>query len=250
MLCSVSLTYGNPAFRSPYVISMANFNIKVLPSIVNALILTSVLSAGNHCTFAAARTVHGMALDGKAPRFFAKCNKSGVPYYAVALALAFCLLALLQLGDSSATVLSWLVGICTASYVLNYIGTIVTYLHFYAALQQQGVDRSTLPYRGRFQPYAAYWALFGTIFMALALGYNLFIDGQWDTTLFITSYGMVGFFPAAYLFWKLIKRTTYVRPGTANITLGETKHDIDLYETLFEPKKRGKVSAWFNGLFE
>lgn len=229
---------------------MVNFKINGLPSIVNALIITSVLSAGNHCTYAAARTIHGLALDRKAPAFFAKCNKSGVPYYAVVLALVFCLLALLQLGDSSSTVLGWLVGICTASFVLNYVGTVITYLHFYKSLQRQGIDRNTLPYKGYFQPYAAYWALFGTVFMSLALGYNLFIDGQWDTTLFITSYGMVGLFPAAFIVWKLIKRTKYVWPGTADLQLGSTKSDIDLYETLYEPKQRGKISGWFNGLFE
>lgn len=229
---------------------MTNFGIKGLPSLVNALIITSVLSAGNHCTYAAARTLHGLALDGKAPRFLSKCNKQGVPYYAVGVSLLFCLLALLQLSDSSATVLGWLVGICTASFVLNYVGTVITYLHFYAACRRQGVDRRTLPYRGLLQPYAAWWALFGTVFMSLALGYNLFIDGQWDTTLFITSYGMVGFFPAAFVVWKVVKRTTWVRPGTADLRLGTTKDDIDLYETLFEPKKRGKLSGWFNGLFE
>ena len=236
--------------RSPYVISMVKFGIKGVPDLVNALIMTSVLSAGNNVIFSAARTLHGMALDGKAPPFLAKCNKYGLPYYSVITALAFCLLALLQLSKSSSTVLTWLVGICTASYLLNYFGTVVTYLHFYASLRRQGIDRNTLPYKGYLQPYAAWYALFGTFIMTLVLGYNVFINGQWDITTFFTSYTMVGFFPAAFIFWKIVRRTKYVRPGTADLQLGSTKDDIDLYEALYERPKRGKILGYLNSFFE
>lgn len=229
---------------------MVKFGIKGLPDLVNALIMTSVLSAGNNVVFSAARTLHGMAIDGKAPAFFAKCTRFGLPYYAVIVALAFCLLSLLQLGNTSATVLNWLVGICTASYLLNYFGTVVTYLHFYESLKRQGIDRNTLPYKGYLQPYAAWYALVGTFVMTLILGYTVFINGNWDTTTFFTSYIMVGFFPVAFIFWKLVRRTTYVRPGTADLTLGSTKDDIDLYESLYERPKRGKVLDYLNSFFE
>lgn len=240
----------NHDFSSPYVISMVEFGIKGVPDLVNALIMTSVLSAGNNVVFSAARTLHGMAVDGKAPSIFAKCNKFGIPYYAVIAALSFCLLSLLQLSKSSSTVLDWLVGICTASYLLNYFGTVLTYLHFHEALKKQGVDRNTLPYRGRFQPYAAWYALFGTFIMTLILGYNVFIHGQWDITTFFTNYTMVGFFPVAYVFWKVVKRTKYVKPGTADLNLGTVKEEIDLYEALYEPPRRGKIGTYFNKFFE
>ncbi|CEN59256.1 Putative General amino acid permease [Aspergillus calidoustus] len=235
---------------SPYVISMVKFGINGVPSLVNALIMTSVLSAGNNVIFSAARTLHGMALDGKAPAFFAKCNKYGLPYYAVIAALSFCLLSLLQIGESSATVLNWFVGICTASYLLNYFGTVITYLHFYYTMKKQGMDRSTLPYRGYLQPYAAWYALAGTFLMTLVLGYTVFIDGNWDTTTFFTSYTMVGFFIVAFVFWKVVRRTRYVRLGEADLKLGSTKDDIDLYEALYEKPVRGKVGSYFNGWFE
>lgn len=229
---------------------MVNYGIRGLPSLVNALIMTSVFSAGNHCVFAATRCLHGLAMEGKAPMIFSKCTQAGIPINALGLALMFCLLSLLQLGKSSAKVLSWLVGICTASYLLNYIGTVITFLHFYTATRRQGIDRSTFPYKGILQPYAAFWALFGTSFMALALGYNVFIEGQWDVTLFITSYAMVAFFPVAFVFWKVVKRTQHVRLGTADLQLGSTKSDLDAYEALYEAPKRGKICSWFNSWFE
>jgi amino acid transporter len=229
---------------------MNHFGIKGIPDIVNALIMTSVFSAGNNLVFSAARTLHGMSLGGRAPAFFSKCNQAGLPYYAVAAAMAFCLLGFLQVSHGSATVLNWLVSVITASYLLNYWGTCITYLHFYASLRRQGVDRDTLPYKGRLQPYAAWYAVGGTTVMTLILGYNLFIDGHWDITSFFLDYTMIGFFILAFGFWKLYKRTKYVRPGTADLQLGGIKKDIDLYEDLYMPTPRGKLGSFFNRFFE
>ena len=229
---------------------MVEFGIQGLPDLVNAMIMTSVLSAGNNVVFSASRTLHGMAMDGKAPKFLAKCNRFGVPIYAVLVALAFCFLSLLGLSNDASTVLGYLVGFCTASFVLNYFGTVIVYLHFYYSMKKQGWDRSKLPYKGVLQPYLAYWALFGTFFMPLALGYEVFIKGHWDTALFFTNYTMVGFFPVAYIVWKLVKRTKYVSLGTADLTVGGTKEEIDLYEALYEKPKRGKVLGYLNSFFE
>ncbi|GLA40657.1 hypothetical protein AnigIFM63309_008491 [Aspergillus niger] len=235
---------------SPYVISMNHFNIRVLPDIVNALIMTSVFSAGNNLVFSAARTLHGMALEGRAPTLFARCNRNGLPYYAVAASLAFCLLGFLQVSNNSSTVLNWLVGIIVASYLLNYVGTCITYLHFYAALRRQGISRDTLPYKGYLQPYAGWFALVGTIVMTLIIGFEIFIDGQWDVQTFFLDYTMVGFFVVAYGFWKVVKRTRYVWPGTADLGLGGLKKEIDEYEAgVVVPVRKG-VRGFWNGLYE
>ncbi|PLB46228.1 hypothetical protein P170DRAFT_467331 [Aspergillus steynii IBT 23096] len=235
---------------SPYVISMDHFNIKGLPSLVNALIMTSVFSAGNNLVFSGARTLHGMALEGQAPAFLSRCNRAGLPYYAVACTMVFSALGFLQVSNSSATVLNWLVSIITASYLLNYFGTCITYLHFHAACRRQGVDRNSLPYKGLFQPYAAWYTVFGTGIMMLVLGFDLFFDGQWDTTSFFLNYTMIGFFVVTFIFWKVARRSRYVWPGTADLQFNGLKAEIDTYEACFVPKKRGRVGRIFNGLFE
>lgn len=52
-------------------------------SVINAVILTSVLSAGNHALFAAARLLYTLAMEGHAPRVFATLNEKQVPWVAV-----------------------------------------------------------------------------------------------------------------------------------------------------------------------
>lgn len=99
------------AAASPYVASMVRLNIGVLPHIVNALVLTSALSAGNSYCYCASRSLYGLALEGKAPKFMTKCTKNGVPIYCVLAVLLISLLAFLQVSNSAAVVLSWFVSL-------------------------------------------------------------------------------------------------------------------------------------------
>ncbi|GAB1195484.1 hypothetical protein APSETT444_004743 [Aspergillus pseudonomiae] len=238
------------AFTSPYVISMNHFGIKVLPDIVNVLIMTSVLSAGNNVVFSASRTLYGMSLERKAPKWVSKTNRAGLPYNAVAIAMAFSLLGFLQVSNSSATVLDWLVSCIAGCYLLNYFGTCITYLHFHASLRRQGVSRESLPYRGRFQPYTAWYALGGTGVMVLVLGYNVFLSGGWDLESFFLNYVMIGFYALTFVFWKIFRRTRYVGIGKADLQLGGIKREIDEYEEVEYARRRGKPVALLDRMFE
>lgn len=224
--------------------------ISGLPHIVNALIMTSILSAGNGLLYAAARTLYGMSLEGHAPRVFSRTTKQGVPIWAVCFTLCFCLLAFLQVNSSSAVVMTYLVTLITCCQMLNYGFTALTYRHFYSALKKQGISRDTLPYKGRFQPYTSYVAMGGTLFMLLAGGYDIFLKGNWSTMWFFLTYAMIGFFIVAFVFWKLVFKSKYVRPGTADLSLGGMKEEIDNYEAMFIPRARGRILRVVNKVFE
>ncbi|KAI7652787.1 amino acid permease, partial [Hortaea werneckii] len=94
------------AAASPYVVAMNRLRIRVLPSIVNALVLASAFSAGNSYVYCASRSLFGLALEGKAPKVLTRTNRQGVPYYCVLVVLLICLLAFLQVSNGSATVLA------------------------------------------------------------------------------------------------------------------------------------------------
>lgn len=229
---------------------MDRLKISGLPHLVNALIMTSILSAGNGLLFSATRTLHGMSVEGHAPKLFSKCTKAGVPLYALLFSLSFCLLSFLASSKSSAEVLNYLIGLVTACQLINYGCTAVTYRHFYSALKKQGISRDTLSYKGRFQPYTSYFAMGGTVFMLLAGNYSLFLSGGWSTMWFFLGYGMIGFFVVVAMFWKLVFKTRYVRPGTADITLGGLKQEIDRYEELYITRPKSKADKVLAKVFE
>jgi amino acid transporter len=84
---------------------MNRLQIGVLPHIVNAMVLASAFSAENSYVYCASRSLFGLALEGKAPRFLTKCTKAGVPIYCVAVVLAIALLSFLQVSNNAAVVL-------------------------------------------------------------------------------------------------------------------------------------------------
>lgn len=87
---------GGTAAASPYVIAMRNLKISGLPHVTNALLVTSIFSAGNTYTYCATRSLFGLALEGRAPRFLTKCTKQGVPIYCFLVTMMFPFLSFLQ----------------------------------------------------------------------------------------------------------------------------------------------------------
>ena len=69
---------------SPYVIAINRAGIKVLPSVINAAILTSAFSAGNSALFTSSRILYGLSIRGQAPKIFSRVTKGGLPFNAVA----------------------------------------------------------------------------------------------------------------------------------------------------------------------
>lgn len=56
---------GSSSRHSPFVIAIELAGIKALPSIFNAVILISVMSVANSCTFASTRTFQALAQNGE-----------------------------------------------------------------------------------------------------------------------------------------------------------------------------------------
>ncbi|PGH02133.1 hypothetical protein GX51_04837 [Blastomyces parvus] len=211
------------AAASPYVVAMDRLQVKVLPHIVNAMVLGAAFSAGNSYVYCASRSLFGLALEGKAPRIFTKCNRHGVPIYCVTLVLLIALLSFLQVSNEAAVVLDWFVSLVTASQLLNFFAVAFTFTRFMKALEAQGVSRDSLPYKGFLQPYLAYYACVGTLTMAFVGGYTVFLPGKWNIPTFLFSYTMIALCPVLFFGWKLFKKTKWLKP-----------HEVDLFKDVAE----------------
>lgn len=220
---------GGTAAASPYVIAMSNLGVEVLPHITNALMVTSIFSAGNTYTYCATRSLYGLALEGRAPRFLRKCTKNGVPIWCFIVVMAFPFLSFLQLSNSSNKVLTWLINLITAGGIIDFIVMCVTYIFFYRACMAQGVDRNSFPYTGWFQPYCSYIGLTGMTLVVIFYGYSSFTP--WSVETFFSYYAMVIVAPILYVGWKIIHKTRVVRPHEADLVW--ERHIVDAYEESF-----------------
>jgi len=219
------------AAASPYVIAMKNLRIKGLPDLVNALLITSIFSAGNTYTYCATRSLYSLAIEGRAPKFLRKCTKNGVPIYCFLIVMIFPFLSFLQLSDNAAKVLTWLTNIITAGGLINYIVMCTTYLCFYRACKAQGLDRKTLPYTGYFQPYGTWIALCFEITVVFVYGYSTFKPGNFTLDSFFTYYTMLIIAPITFTFWKLFKKTSFKKAHEVDLVWDAPL--IDAYEASF-----------------
>ncbi|KAK6851839.1 General amino acid permease AGP2 [Apiospora arundinis] len=217
------------AAASPYVIAMNNLGIGILPDVTNALMLTSIFSAGNTYTYAATRSLFGLALEGRAPRFLRKTLKNGVPIWCFAITMLFPVLSFLSLGSGSGKVLTWLVTLITAGGIINFIVMCITYIFFYRACIAQGIDRQSFPYTGWFQPYSAWIALAFELCVLFCYGYASF--SPWNTQDFFINYTMVMLAPVLFIFWKYFKGTKFIKPMEADIVWD--RPIIEAYEASF-----------------
>ncbi|KAF2108909.1 general amino acid permease-like protein AGP2 [Lophiotrema nucula] len=219
------------AAASPYVIAMKNLAIPVLPHVTNALLVTSIFSAGNTYTYCASRSLYSLAIEGRAPKILRKCTKNGVPIYCFLVTMIFPFLSFLQVSDGSAKVLTWLVNLITAGGAINFIIMCITYIAFHKACKAQGLDRRTLPYYAYFQPYSAWIALVFLTVVVFVYGYSVFLPGAFTVEGFFTYYTMVGIAPILFVFWKLVKRTKVV--ASKEVDLVWDAPLIDAYEASF-----------------
>jgi amino acid transporter len=230
-ILSGSSSGSGTAAASPYVIAMKNLGISVLPHITNALLVTSIFSAGNAYTYYGTRSLYSLSIQGQAPKFLRKCTKAGVPIYCLCVVMVFPFLGFLNVDSSSAQVLTWLTNIITAAQVIDYIIICTTYIFFYRALRAQNIDRRTLPYYGYFQPYSAWIALVWMIFVVTTYGYSTFLPGNWSVSSFFTYYTMVLAAPLLFFGWKLVKRTKLIKAHEVDLVWDRPV--IDAYEATF-----------------
>ncbi|KAG9240818.1 amino acid transporter-like protein [Calycina marina] len=237
------------AAASPYVVAMDRLKISILPHIVNAMVLFSAFSAGNSYVYCASRSLFGLALEGKAPKFLTKCNKQGVPIYCVGVVLAIALLAFLQVSDNAGVVLSWFINLITASQLINFSVISFTFIKWKKACDAQGFDRNLLPHKSFWQPFSAYYALSGCFVMTFVQGYSVFVNGNWDVTTFLFSYSMVGVFPAIFVGWKTLKGTKWLKPEEVNLRPSEVQEIEEYTRDYVEKPPKTRVHGWVGKLF-
>lgn len=154
------------AGASPFVLAAVRMGIPALPSIINAVIMTSAWSCGLSLSFTASRNIYSCALNGHAPGFFKKTWR-GVPYNCVAAVGAVGCLSFLSLSDNSLVVFTWLTNLLGGLWILNLALQHIVYIRFRAGLAAQGIDRSTLPFKRRGQLWVSRFSVFAYLVIFL-----------------------------------------------------------------------------------
>lgn len=203
---------------SPLVIVVKLAGVKVLPDIINAVLLTAVLSAASSDIYSSTRILYALADEGLAPSIFKKTNRYGTPYWSVIFCSLLGLLAFLNLSEKGGTVFKWLLNITGVAGFIVWALINVCHLRFMKVLALRGIPRDSLPYTAPLQPYLSWFGLFFNIVVLLTSGFTVFF--QWSTSDFFASYVSLVIFVVLYLGHKLCFRTKIVRMEDIDLSMG------------------------------
>jgi amino acid transporter len=212
------LSDASDASASPLVIAANLASVRVLPDIINAVLLTAVLSAANSNIYSGSRIIVALANEGHAPRFFTRTTTSGVPYLAVAFTSVFGVLAFLNLSDEGGNVFNWFVNIIGVAGLITWLCINLCHLRFMRALTAQNMRRNELPYVAPWQPWLAWYGAFFNALVVITQGFAAFIP--WDTTDFFVAYVSLILFVVLYVGHKLLYRTKLIPLAEVDLNRG------------------------------
>ncbi|GAM87600.1 hypothetical protein ANO11243_056270 [Dothideomycetidae sp. 11243] len=219
------------AAQSPFVIAASAAGIKAIPSIVNAVVITSAWSSSNQALLAGTRVLYGLALKRHAPAIFLRTTKWGVPYVCVLVQTAFMFLAFMTLSNGALTVFYWFIDLVGCGVLISWSAILLNHLRLMQALKKQGIPRSELPWHNSWTPLVA------CILILLTNGFGVFTRGNWSASTFVSAYLDIGLILAAYLIWKLVKRTSIV--ALVDIPLRQALDESNRVVEEIETKSRG-----------
>jgi lysine-specific permease len=193
---------------SPMVIIFEQAGFAAAASVLNAVILTSVLSCGNSGLYTGSRMLQSMATRGNAPKVFAKLNKRGVPVAAVWATGLIATLSFLSslVGEQK---IFWL--LLNASAISGFViwwGISICHLRFRKAWLAQGHSVDEFKFRSRFYPFGNWFAL--VVVTVVIFGCNMWVFDPFSLFDFVTSYILIPVIPILYLVVKKVKGTKIV----------------------------------------
>src|ERR1700684_1879418 len=179
-------------------------------NLINAVILSSVLSCGNSSLYVASRMLHAMSHGGKAPVIFGRLNRRGVPVAALwgtGLVSGFAFLSNYVGGQK---IYQLLYNASSLSGFVIWLGIAVCHLRFRKAWIAQGRSVADLKFRSKFYPYGPWFA--PVLFLVVLFGANI---GVFQTPVFswfdfVTAYLIIPTVIILYLGHKFWNKTRIV----------------------------------------
>lgn len=194
---------------SPFTLVFEKAGMAFAAAVMNTVILTSVLSAGNSGLYASTRMLWYMSKDNQAPKFLGKVNKRGVPINALLLTTLVGALAFLTsiFGDQ---VFTWLLNASGLTGFIAWVGIAISHYRFRKAFVIQGKDLGVLKYKAMWFPFGPILSIVMCIAIILGQNYQAFFGEGIDWYGVAVSYIGLPIFIGMWMFYKLAHKTKVV----------------------------------------
>lgn len=213
------LSAATKSGKSPWTIALVNAGWAGAGNLINVVMITAQLSSINTCIYVCSRSLVSLAVSGRAPKFFGKTTSKGTPVNAIVFSNLLGLAALLNYTAGPAKIFTYLVDIGGAATFVAWAFIGVTHIRMRKAWAIQGYSVDELPYRALWYPYGAWFVVCINVFLVIISGYTTVI-GTFDAVDFVFNYIVLVIFVALFVFWKLYKKTRWVRLEDMDLVSG------------------------------
>ncbi|WP_114571348.1 amino acid permease [Exiguobacterium flavidum] len=205
---------------SPFTLVFERVGLAFSAALMNAVILTSVLSAGNSGMYASTRMLYTLARQGDAPKMFAQISKNGVPrnaLLATAAIGALCFLTSMFGGQ----VYLWLLNASGMTGFIAWLGIAISHYRFRKGYLAQGGDLADLPYRAPAFPFGPLFAFALCFLVIVGQNYAAFLADRIDWVSIAATYIGVPLFLAFWLGYKFKNKSSVVRYEDMDLEIPE-----------------------------
>lgn len=159
---------GSSTHASPYVLAASLHGVKVVPHLINAVILISVISVANSSLYAAPRLLASLAEQGYAPKFWAYIDREGRPLWALCTCGLFGVIAFCACTSKEEQVFTWLAAIAGLSELFTWSAIMLSHVRFRMAMKVQGKDLNELGYKANTGFWGSVYGVFFNILVFIA----------------------------------------------------------------------------------
>lgn len=152
-----------------------------------------------------------------------KCTKAGVPIYCVGVVSIISCITFLVSSNDAVEVFFWFVDLTTTGLIATYTMMILVFVGWYRARVAQGLTRESLYYAAPWTPYSSYLGLFLGCLALFFIGFDVF--SPFSVQGFVTSYFCLPYTAVLFIGWKIVKKTKFVNPATADLVSGKKEVD-------------------------
>ncbi|WP_440969666.1 amino acid permease [Peribacillus frigoritolerans] len=208
---------------SPFTLVFQNAGFNAAASLMNAVILTAVLSAGNSSLYTASRMLYAMGKSRSAPRIFTKIDKRGIPVYAVVATASVAGLSFLSSLIGDGKIYSIFYSASGISGFITWFGIALCHYRFRKAYIVQGRNLDDLKYKSKFYPFGPLFAMVLSIIVIFGANFWVFQEEKFSWFDFVTNYCLVPIMILLYLGFKFKNKTKIVPLDKCNFEYDYTK---------------------------
>lgn len=249
LLIGLNVPYDYPGLStktthtSPFTLAFQMAGSTVAGSFMNAVIMTSAISAANHALFAGTRLLYTLSANGHAPGVFRRLTRYQIPLVSV---LTTSVLSGLLFGSSfigAGQLWTWLQNIVGVSNQLSWISIGVSSLRFRAGMKAQGREHM-LPFRNWTYPWGPIITVSLGIMIVLVQGWSCF-SPVFSPIDFVSFYIELPVFALMIVAWKRVKKTRFHKASEMDlVTDVYTKEDMEDQQDGGWKEKAGSLGSW------